>query len=90
MNKAKVAVAVPVPLLEVARRAVRSGRARSVSAYVSAALEEKAKLDDLSALLDELLAASGGPLTDAERRRAKDALGLSGGRPRKQGRGRAA
>lgn len=38
----------------------------TVSAYVAAALEEKAKLDDLAALLDEMLAASGGPLTDDE------------------------
>ena len=33
-------------------------------------------LDDLRSLLDELLAETGGPLTDQERRNANAALGL--------------
>ncbi|OFW17895.1 MAG: hypothetical protein A3H97_15790, partial [Acidobacteria bacterium RIFCSPLOWO2_02_FULL_65_29] len=57
--------------------AVREGRAASVSAYVASALEEKAKLDELAALLDQMLAESGGPLTSAERRAADRALGVS-------------
>jgi hypothetical protein len=56
---------------------VRSGHAASVSAYVAVALEEKAKLDELSTLLDEMLAESGGPLTKAEERAADRELGLS-------------
>lgn len=73
---AKIAVSLPLCVAERARRAVRQGRAPSVSAYVAAALEEKTKLDDLSALLDEMLAESGGPLTAAERRAADRALGV--------------
>jgi Arc/MetJ-type ribon-helix-helix transcriptional regulator len=73
----KIAVSLPKNLAERARRAVRQGRAASVSAYVASALEEKAKLDELSALLDEMLAESGGPLSAAERREADQALGLS-------------
>jgi hypothetical protein len=38
---------------------------------------EKTKLDDLAALLDEMLAASGGPMTSAERRTADRRLGLA-------------
>jgi antitoxin ParD1/3/4 len=75
MTKAKVAVTLPRPLLDRARRAVQQGRAPSVSAYVTAALEEKAKLDDLGDLLAEMLAETGGPLTAAERRAADRALG---------------
>jgi Arc/MetJ-type ribon-helix-helix transcriptional regulator len=72
----KIAVSLPKALAQRARRAVREGRAASVSAYVASALEEKIKLDELSALLDEMLAESGGPLTAAERREADRALGL--------------
>jgi Arc/MetJ-type ribon-helix-helix transcriptional regulator len=71
----KIAVSLPDHLVAQARRAVADGRAASVSAYVAAALEEKAKLDDLADLLDELLAETGGPLTDAERRRADEIIG---------------
>ena len=74
---AKIAVSLPRSIAERARQAVRQGRASSVSAYVAAALEEKAKLDELSALLDEMLAESGGPLTSTEERAADRALGAS-------------
>lgn len=80
----KIAVSLPTHVAEGARRAVRSGRAKSVSAYVADALEEKVKLDDLSQLLDEMLAASGGPLTPAERRAADRALGVAKRAPRKR------
>ena len=73
----KIAVSLPTHIADGARRAVRSGRAESVSAYVAKALEEKVKLDELSALLDEMLAESGGPLTATERRAADRALGLA-------------
>jgi Arc/MetJ-type ribon-helix-helix transcriptional regulator len=73
---AKIAVSLPMHAAESARRAVRMGRATSVSAYVAAAIEEKAKLYDLAALLDEMLAASGGPLSATERRAADRALGV--------------
>ncbi len=75
MTRAKIAVSLPAELVEQAHRAVANGRARSVSAYVAAALEEQAKLDDLASLLDEMLKATGGPLTAGEREAADRALG---------------
>ena len=80
----KIAVSLPKHVADGARRAVRSGRAKSVSAYVADALEEKVKLDELSLLLDEMLAESGGPLTAAERRAADRALGVARQAPRKR------
>ncbi|HEY3234541.1 MAG TPA: hypothetical protein VGJ84_07480 [Polyangiaceae bacterium] len=77
MTKSKIAISLPKSSLERVRRAVKRGRAASVSAYVAAALEEKAKLDDLQEMLDEMLAVTGGPLTQAERRNADEALGSS-------------
>jgi Arc/MetJ-type ribon-helix-helix transcriptional regulator len=74
MTVSKIAVSLPDPLVARARRAVTRGLAESVSAYVAAALEEKAKLDDLAELLDELLAETGGPLSAAERRAADAVL----------------
>ncbi len=73
----KIAVSLPRQVADRARRAVRRGGAASMSAYVSSALEEKLKLDDLSTLLGEMLEESGGPLTPAERRAADRALGLT-------------
>jgi Arc/MetJ-type ribon-helix-helix transcriptional regulator len=80
----KIAVSLPKQVVDGARRAVRSGRAKSVSAYVADAMEEKVKLDDLSLLLDEMLAESGGPLTAVERRVADRALGAGKQASRKQ------
>lgn len=88
MTTEKIAVSLPALLVERARRAVREGRAPSVSAYVARALEEKAKLDELSALLDEMLAETGGPLTAAERRRADLALGVAKASPARLKRGK--
>jgi Arc/MetJ-type ribon-helix-helix transcriptional regulator len=73
----KIAISLPRGLAERARRAVRRGHAPSVSAYVASALEEKVKLDELSALLDEMLAESGGPLTTAERHALDTVLGVA-------------
>jgi hypothetical protein len=78
----KIAISLPKDIADRARRAVRRGHAASVSAYVAVALEEKTKLDELSALLDEMLAESGGPLTKAEQRAADRALGIAAKRTR--------
>lgn len=75
MTQSKIAISLPEALVQQAKRAVRQGRAENVSAYVRAALEEKAKLDDLAGLLDDMLAETGGPMTAAERRAADDKLG---------------
>jgi len=82
----KLAVSLPRHAAESARRAVRQGRAESVSAIVAKAIEDTAKLDDLAALLDEMLAESGGPLTAAEQRAADHALGIRSKRPRRKAR----
>lgn len=79
----KIAISLPLQVADRARRAVQRGRAASVSAYIASALDEKAKLDELSALLCEMLDESGGPLTAAERRAADRALGVSTKRARK-------
>ena len=65
--KAKIAITLPPELVKAAKQAVATGKAENVSAYVSRALQEQVQRDDLDSMLDEMLAASGGPLTDAER-----------------------
>lgn len=82
MTKDKIAVTLPPALVAQARRAVREGRAASVSAYIEAALHEKAKLDDLASMLEEMLAETGGPLTKRERAAADEALGVRSKRRR--------
>ncbi len=77
MTKAKIAITLPPALVTRVQDAVREGRAPSVSAYVAAALEEKAKLDDLNTMLDEMLTETGGPLTERERVAAEAALGMA-------------
>lgn len=83
MTAVKIAVSLPEPLVRNARKAVRTGRAPSVSAYIAQAMEEKAKHDDLAALLDEMLAETGGPPTRAELRQADRALGVRRRAPRR-------
>lgn len=73
--RAKIAVSLPAELVQRAHQAVAEGRAPSVSAYVADALEQKTKLDDLAALLEEMLADTGGPLTAEEKAEADRALG---------------
>lgn len=82
MTAVKIAVSLPEPLVRNARKAVRIGRAASVSAYIAQAMEEKAKQDDLGALLDEMLAESGGPPTRAEILQADRSLGIARRAPR--------
>lgn len=74
MTMAKIAVTLPPDVLRRARRAVKRGRAASLSAYVAEAIDQKTKRDDLDTLLDEMLDQSGGALTAAERRAADSAL----------------
>jgi hypothetical protein len=74
----KTAISLPRQTTARSRRAVKQGQAASTSAYVAVTLDEKAKLDDLAELLDEMLTASGGPLTVAEARAADRAIGAAG------------
>lgn len=71
----KLAITLPSRAAEHVRREVKRGRATSVSAYIAAAVEEKAKRESLDDLLNEMLEASGGPLTPAEMRWADRVLG---------------
>lgn len=75
MTRTKIAVSLPTELVEQARRAVAEGRADSVSAYVAEAIKEKRTHEDLAALLEEMLAETGGPLTPEEEALADRALG---------------
>ena len=84
MTKRKIAISLPGPLVDRAQTAVRNGRARSISAYIASALEEKSKTDELEKLLEQMLAETGGPLSAAERDAADAALGMSNRQPRKR------
>jgi Arc/MetJ-type ribon-helix-helix transcriptional regulator len=61
MTSAKVALSIPSEFLEQARREVATGRAKSLSAFVSDALDEKLRRDELAAILDEMDAKLGAP-----------------------------
>src|SRR5205809_6976313 len=73
----KMAISLPQSAAEHVKRAVRSGRAPSASAYIAQAIEQRAKRENSLAWLDEMLEETGGPLTPAEERRVDRLLGLS-------------
>jgi hypothetical protein len=75
MQKARVTVTVRKDVLAKAERQVRRGRAKSVSAWVDAAMEEKARREELAALLTEMKAENGPP-TAKEEAWARSVLGL--------------
>ena len=74
MTKAKIAVSLPAELVAAAKKAVTAGRAASVSGYVEAALAAYVANDD-DAWIEDLLEETGGPMTEAERTWAEQALG---------------
>jgi hypothetical protein len=75
MQKARVTVTVRREILKKAERQVRRGRAKSVSAWVDSAMEEKAHREDLAALLAEMKA-EGADATDEDKAWARNVLGL--------------
>ena len=75
MQKARVTVTVRRAVLAKVERQVKKGRAKSVSAWVDAAMEEKARREDLAALLAEMRAESG-PSTAKDETWARAVLGL--------------
>lgn len=75
MHKARVTVTVRKEILAKAERQVKRGRAKSVSAWVDSAMEEKARREDLAALLAEMRTENG-PATPQELSWARRALGL--------------
>ena len=54
MNSAKVALSIPAEVLRLAKKEVAAGRARSLSAFVSEAVDEKLRRDELAAILDAM------------------------------------
>ncbi len=72
----KLAISLPLRAAEAARRAVKMGRASSVSSYVARAIEEQAKLDE-DDLFAEVLAETGGPLTAVEKHRVDREMALA-------------
>ena len=75
MQRARVTISVRREILAKAERYVKRGRATSVSAWVDAAMEEKARRDDLAGLLAEMRAENGAA-TAEEEAWARAALGL--------------
>lgn len=75
MHKARVTVTVQRDVLAKAERLVRRGSAKSISAWVNAAMEEKARREDLAALLSEMKAENG-PANPEEVAWARAVLGL--------------
>jgi len=65
MTSAKVAISIAADVLELAKKRVRAGRAKSLSAFVNEAVDEKLRRDELASLLDELDAKHGRPDKDA-------------------------
>ena len=61
MTAAKIAITLPRPLLAKVKGAVRRGRAASVSAFVSEALEARVREDSLASLVRDLIAEHGEP-----------------------------
>ncbi len=78
MTTSKIAVSIPAGVVAKVHRAVARGHAASVSAYVTSALEHKVMLDELEGMLEEMLEATGGPLSPAEEREADRILGVRG------------
>jgi hypothetical protein len=61
MNSAKVALSIPADVLRLARREVAAGRAKSLSSFVSEAVDEKLRRDELNGILDAMDAEHGKP-----------------------------
>ena len=59
MTAAKIAITLPRPLLAKVKGAVKRGRASSVSAFVSEALEARVREDSLAGLVRDLIAEHG-------------------------------
>lgn len=64
----KIAISLTSRAAERVRRAVKSGQAPSVSAYIVSLIDEKASREDLISMLEEMRKETGGPPTPAERR----------------------
>jgi Arc/MetJ-type ribon-helix-helix transcriptional regulator len=66
MTSAKVAISMPDSVLRLARDEVKAGRAKSLSALVSEAVDEKLRRDELEAVLDAMDLELGPPGAEAK------------------------
>ncbi len=66
MTAAKIAVTVPEEVLRLAKKHVRSGKSKSLSAFVSEAMDERLAREELSEILDRLDVEHGRPSKKAE------------------------
>lgn len=73
MTTTKVALTISSEALQQAKKEVAAGRAKSLSGFVSEAVEEKIRRDELSRLLDAMDAEHGRP-SKAARAWAKKVL----------------
>lgn len=80
MQRKRITVTVRRDILRAVEKQVKEGRARSVSAWVDAAMEQKAKVEDLAALLMEMKA-EGGPTRRDDEKWARSVLGLESSTP---------
>jgi hypothetical protein len=76
MSTRKLAISIPAQTLKNAQVRAKQIGARSLSAYISEAIDQRLVNDELSALLDEMLAESGGTLSKREQEAAAKALGF--------------
>jgi hypothetical protein len=67
MTASKVAITIPAEVLKLAKEQVKTGRAKSLSALVSDALDEKVRRNQLTEILDAMDAELGKPGKAAER-----------------------
>jgi hypothetical protein len=61
MNSAKVALSIPAELLAQAKAEVATGRAKNLSVFVSEALDQRLRRDELAIILDTMDAEHGPP-----------------------------
>ena len=61
MNSAKVAISIPKETLKLAKQQVKAGRAKSLSALITEAVEEKLSRNQLIEILDAMDAEFGKP-----------------------------
>jgi len=54
MNAAKVAITIPADVLKLARKQVKAGHAKSLSALMAQALDEKVSRNELAEILDAM------------------------------------
>lgn len=75
--KAKIAITIRPDLLADVRAKVEGGDAASVSAFIERAIEGQIQAEvEFDAMLEEILDATGGPVTEAEARQFAEELGI--------------